>query len=181
MEYVRIPKDRVGVLIGKDGSVKTEVERRLGVKLDINAEEGVVAVENAGGDILAEWKARDITKAIGRGMSPEKALKLCSDEYVLELIDLPDIVGRSPKVISRQKGRLIGRDGKTRKFIEELSGAHISIYGKTIVLLGETEEVALAKEAILMIARGAPHGIAYKVLQRKSRELKEKRIGLWKT
>jgi ribosomal RNA assembly protein len=181
MKYVKIPQNRVGVLIGKEGSVKAEVEKRLGVKLKIDAEDGVVSIENVGGDVLAEWKARDIAKAIGRGMSPEKALKLCSDEYVLDLIELPDIVGRSPKAISRQKGRLIGKDGKTRKLIEELTGVHISIYGKTVAIVGESEEVALAREGVLMIARGVPHGVAYKVLERKRRMLKEKRVRLWKT
>lgn len=181
MEYVRIPRDRIGVLIGKDGSVKTDVESRLGVKLDVNAEDGIVTVENVSGEVLAEWKARDIIKAIARGMSPEKALKLCSDEYVLELIELPDIVGRSDKAIARQKGRLIGKEGKTRQHIEGMSGAYVSIYGKTVAIVGQVDEVALAKEAVLMLATGLPHGVVYKVLEKKRRDLKEKQLGLWKT
>ncbi len=181
MEYVRIPKDRVGVLIGKDGSVKADVEKRLGVKLGVNAEEGVVIVENVSGEVLAEWKARDIVKAIARGLSPEKALKLCSDDYVLELIELPDVVGRSDKAIARQKGRLIGKGGKAREYIEEMTGAYVSIYGKTVALVGELDEVALAKEAVLMLLQGMPHGVVYKVLEKKRRELREKKVGLWKT
>jgi len=181
MEYIRIPLDRVAVFIGKDGSVKEELQKRLGVKLGVNTEDGIVVVENVGDDILAEWTARDVIKAIGRGMNPDKALKLCRDDYVLELIDLTEIVGRSPKAISRQKARLIGREGKTRKFIEEMSHVYISIYGKTIALVGEPEEVNVTKEVLLMIARGVPHGAAYKVLQKKTGALKEKRMGLWKT
>lgn len=180
MEYVKIPKDRVGALIGKDGSVKTDIEKRLSVKLDINTDEGFATVENAGGDILAEWKARDIIRAVARGMNPEKALRLCSDDYVLELIELADVVGRSDKAITRQKGRLIGEGGKTREYLEEMTGAYVSIYGKTVALVGVPEEVGLAKEIIMMIATGIPHGVAYKVLQRKRRELKEKQMGLWK-
>ncbi len=181
MEYIRIPKDRVAIFIGKRGSVKAELQKRLGVKLGVNAEDGVVVVENVGSDVLAEWKARDVIKAIGRGINPEKAMKLCSDDYVLELIDLTEVVGRSSKTISRQKARLIGSGGKTRRYIEGSTGVHVSIYGKTVALVGEVEEVAVATEVILMIARGVPHGVAYKVLQRKTRAIKEKKIGLWKT
>ncbi|MFQ6105655.1 MAG: KH domain-containing protein, partial [Candidatus Hydrothermarchaeaceae archaeon] len=114
MEYVKIPRRRIAVLIGKNGAVKSKIERELQVKLDINSEEGIVKVENCGDDVLAEWKSRDIVRAVGCGMNPLKALKLKSDDYILEVIELTDIVGRSRKAVSRQKGRIIGRKGKTR-------------------------------------------------------------------
>ncbi|MEK6976777.1 MAG: KH domain-containing protein, partial [Candidatus Hydrothermarchaeota archaeon] len=65
MEYVRIPLNRVAVLIGKDGGTKQEIEKRLGVVLVIDAKEGVVTIENRGEDGLAEWKGRALVKAVG--------------------------------------------------------------------------------------------------------------------
>jgi ribosomal RNA assembly protein len=180
MEYVRIPRRRVGVLIGRKGEVKKEIEDRLGVKLEINADEGVVTIENVGSDVLAEWKGRDIVKAIGRGLNPAKALKLCSDDYTLEIIDLPDIVGRSEKALKRQKGRIIGRDGRTRRYIEEMTKASVAVSGKTVTIVGTHEEVATAKQAIVMLAEGIPHGVVYRVLQSRARKLKEKGFSLWK-
>ena len=180
MEYVRIPLSRVAVLIGKDGETKQEIEKRLGVVLAIDAKEGVVTIENRGEDVLAEWKGRDIVKAVGRGMNPAKALLLASDEYVMEIIELEDIVGRSEKALLRQKGRIIGEGGKTRRFIEEATGCHVSVGGKDVVLVGTADEVAAAREGVAMLARGAPHGVVYKVLEEKARELKEKRLSLWK-
>lgn len=180
MEYVRIPMDRVGILIGKGGKTKEEIERRLRVQLSIDAE-GLVSIQNQGDDVLAEWKARDIVRAISRGMNPQKAFKLASDDYVLELIELSELVGRSQKALTRQRGRIIGREGKTRKCIEESTGVDMSVYGKSVALIGAPDEVTAAKKAVLMLAGGTPHSVVYKVLQRKARELKEKRTQLWKS
>jgi rRNA processing protein Krr1/Pno1 len=36
--FIRIPKDRVGILIGPEGKVKTHIEQKLQVKLDIDNE-----------------------------------------------------------------------------------------------------------------------------------------------
>ena len=38
--FVRIPKERVGVLIGPEGKVKEHIEERLKVKLEISGEQG---------------------------------------------------------------------------------------------------------------------------------------------
>jgi ribosomal RNA assembly protein len=180
MEYVRIPRRRVAVLIGRKGTVKKAIEKKLKVKLGIDAEDGVVTIENRGDDVLAEWKGRDIVKAVGRGLNPEKAMRLCSDDYILDIIDLQDIVGRSEKALKRQKARIIGREGRTRKHIEEMTKAWVAVSGKSVTIVGTHDEVAAAREAVVMLAEGIPHGVVYRVLQNKARKLKEKRLSLWK-
>ncbi|MBU2559516.1 KH domain-containing protein [archaeon] len=180
MEYLRIPKKRIGVLIGKEGATKREIEDRLQVKIELDAEEGTVRVENIGEDVLAEWKTRDIIKAIGEGMNPQKAMKLRSDDYVLEIIELEDIVGRSKKTLERQKARIIGTKGKARRAVEEYTGADVSVSRRCVAVVGTPERADAAREAITLICRGMPHGVVYKLLQKKSRELKEKDFSLWK-
>lgn len=180
MEYMRISKERVGVLIGKEGETKKEIEDRLKVRIYMDVEEGIVRIENAGDDVLAEWKARDIIKAIGAGLNPRKAMKLTSDDYVLEIIELEDIVGRSKKTLLRQKARIIGREGKTRRAVEAYTGADVSVSGKRVAIVGTPDRAEAAREAITMLTRGMPHGVVYKVLQKKARELKEKDYSLWK-
>ena len=39
--FVKIPKERVGILIGPEGKVKQEIETKLNVKLDIDKEGSV--------------------------------------------------------------------------------------------------------------------------------------------
>jgi ribosomal RNA assembly protein len=180
-EFVRIPQRRIPVLIGRDGKTKKEIEDLLGVELNIDSEEGVVTVKNVGEDVLAAWKGRDMVKAIGRGINPGKAMLLARDDYLLEIIEFTEIVGRSEKAIKRQKARIIGRQGKTRRYIEEHSGAVLAIKGKTIAILGTPEEVGIAKEAVLKLASGVPHGVVYRFLDKKALERKEARVSLWES
>jgi len=85
-EYLKIPKERIGVLIGKDGVTKEDIENMTQTELDIESETGsitIVPTEDME-DPLGVWKTRYIVKAIGRGFSPETALKLINDDFILE-------------------------------------------------------------------------------------------------
>lgn len=80
-EYVKIPKDRIAVLIGKKGQTKKEIEKRTKTKITIDSETGEVWITSTKEteDPLAVWKARDIVLAIGRGFSPERAFRLLNE------------------------------------------------------------------------------------------------------
>jgi ribosomal RNA assembly protein len=175
-EYLKIPKERVGVLIGKEGATKAHIEDLTKIELDIESETGSIAISptDETEDPLAVWKARYIVKAIGRGFSPETALKLLDDEIILEIINLPDFVGKSKKAVMRQKGRIIGREGRTKEIIKEMTDVDISIYGKTVSLIGDMERIQIAKEAVQMILDGVRHKSVYAFLEKKKNELKRK-------
>lgn len=180
--YVKIPLERVGVLIGLNGKVKENIEKRLPVKLDIDSVSGGIIInlkENAVDPSLL-FKAKEVVLAIGRGFSPIRAYKLLQDEYTtLVIIDLREIFGRSQSDIKRIKGRIIGKKGKTRKKIEELTESYVSIYGHTIAIIGDIEKIEITKEAINMIIKGNQHATVYKYLQRKRHELKKIGLQLW--
>jgi ribosomal RNA assembly protein len=181
MEYVKIAEDRIGSVIGKDGEVKSKIEKILEVKLTVNSKEGFVQIENAGSDPLGEWKARDIVKAISYGISPDTAMSLKDDEQTLILINLHDIVGRSKKAVSRQKARIIGRQGKTKAHISELTGAAVSLKGKHVAIVGRMEEALVAKDAVEALARGLPHGVVYKAVEKKCSSMKMQRnVEMWR-
>jgi ribosomal RNA assembly protein len=180
--YVKIPRERVGVLIGLNGKVKEYIEKRLPVKLDIDSVSGGIIInlkENAVDPSLL-FKAKEVVLAIGRGFSPIRAYKLLQDEYTtFVIIDLREILGRSQSDIKRIKGRIIGKKGKTRKLIEELTDSYVSIYGYTVAIIGDIEQIEITKEAISMIIKGNQHATVYKYLQRKRHELKKVRLQLW--
>ena len=175
-EYLKIPKERVGVIIGKDGATKEHIENMTKIELDIDSETGnvTIAPTKEMEDPLSVWKARYIVKAIGRGFSPETALKLLDDEIILDIINLQDFVGKSKKAVMRQKGRIIGREGRTKEIIKEMTDVDISIYGKTVSLIGDMERIQIAKEAVEMILEGVRHKSVYAFLEKKKQELKRK-------
>ena len=175
MITVAVPAERVAVLIGKKGEVKSRIEKKLGVKLLVS-KDGRVKISSE--DPCSEWDAQDVVKAMGRGFKPEKAFKLFSQKYSLKIVNLKELFG-SEKAIKRIKGRIIGEDGKSRRMIEETSGADLCVYGSTVSIIGDIEELELASEAVSLLIQGAKHGRVFKTLEQKRRALKEERGKLW--
>ena len=180
--FVRIPKERVGVVIGPDGTTKKNIEEKLSVELEIDSDAGDVHIsvtENAT-DPSTLFRAKDVVTALGRGFSPEHAFRLVRDEDVLmELIDLRGVFGKSEADLKRVKGRIIGLNGKTRRIIEELTDANVAVYGHTVGIIGTLEQVQVAREAIEMLVKGSMHSTVYRFLHRKRRDLKKKMLEIW--
>ena len=171
---LNIPRERVGVLIGPQGSVKRRIEEALGVVLEVDSGSGSVRIRLArspeeGGDPVALFKARDVVQAIGRGFSPERAFRLFEDGVVLSVIDIADYVKPSRNNLVRVRARLIGREGRTRRIIEETTNTYVSIYGDTVAIIGEEEDVRAAEEAVIDLINGAPHSAVYKKLNEYAR------------
>jgi ribosomal RNA assembly protein len=180
--FIKIPKDRVGVLVGPDGKVKQHIEEKLSIELQIESESGgVTAVLNEKvTDPSLLFKAKDVVTAIGRGFSPEHAFRLIrAEDTLFDLIDLREIFGRSESDIKRVKGRIIGMNGKTRRLIEELTDADVVVYGHTIGIIGTFEQINAARSAVQMLIDGSQHHTVYKFLQRKRTELKKQMLELW--
>jgi ribosomal RNA assembly protein len=179
--FVRIPKERVGILIGLEGKVKQYIEERLQVKIEVDTEGSVnIVLSEKASDSSLLLKAKDVVTAIGRGFSPEVVFRLIrNEEEIFDLIDLRLIFGRSESDIKRIKGRVIGADGKTRKLIEELTEADIVVYGHTVGLIGSFEQVDAAHNAVQMIIDGCQHHTVYNYLQKKRTELKKQKLQLW--
>jgi ribosomal RNA assembly protein len=181
--FVRIPKERVGVLVGPEGKIKQYIEDKLCVKLEVESEQGNVNItlKESAEDPSALFRARDIVTAIGRGFAPEHAFRLIRDEdTIFDVIDLREIFGRSESDIKRIKGRIIGMEGKTRKIIEDLSGSDVVVYGHTVGIIGTFEQANIARTAVKMLIDGCQHHSVYKYLAKKRHELKKQKLELWK-
>jgi len=175
-EHIKIPLERVAVLVGPKGSVKEIIEDRSTASLNIDSSTGDVEIQEPK-DPIKGLRAREIVHAIARGFSPEKALKLLDDDLLMfETIDLSNIA-RTEKDMQRLKGRIIGREGKTREVFETLTGARISVYGKTISLIGYPEQNSVARAGIDMLLKGSSHGPVYNFLEKKKTDLKNVKMG----
>src|SRR4030043_109532 len=94
-QTLKIPAERVGVLIGKDGETKRALEERTGIMISVDSEEGDVEIDHTHAkDQGMAMSALNVVQAIGRGFSPQKAFKLLDEDYLLEILDIRDYVGK---------------------------------------------------------------------------------------
>jgi ribosomal RNA assembly protein len=177
-KLLRIPLDRVGVLIGKKGETKARIEESCSVTISVDGQSGEVTLRSTAVD-GDPFRATNVVEAIARGFSPPRALKLLDPEMGLEILDLRDFAGKSENNLERIKGRIIGLHGKSRRVIEELTKCDVSVYGRTVALIGEPSELRLAKDAIEKLAAGSQHKSVYNMLQRARTKKKMERILLW--
>ncbi|MGM5481037.1 MAG: KH domain-containing protein [Nanobdellota archaeon] len=166
---LKIPKERIAILIGKDGVVKDELELQAKASIDVDSDEGDVRMK--GEDSILLFQLKDIIKAIGRGFNPEVAMRLFKQDYILEVITMTDFVKAKNHMV-RLKGRVIGKNGKARETLEELTDTNISVYGKTISIVGFCDKVAVCKRALETLLSGSPHSSVFKMLEKQRKQWK---------
>jgi ribosomal RNA assembly protein len=177
MMYVRVPKERLGALIGPDGSVKRKIEERSGCPLMIDSKSGDVTVTDGEHPEL-QLNARNVVSAIGAGFSPEKAFKLFDNDYYYFAYDIRDFSGKDHKDIQRVRARIIGSEGRTRKLVEELAEVEVSVYDNTVAIIGDLMALDIARRAIELLLEGSEHAAVYHYLENKRKDLKFAKWGM---
>ncbi|MGY5880121.1 MAG: KH domain-containing protein [Candidatus Thorarchaeota archaeon] len=179
-ETIRVPADRIGVVVGRNGKVRRRIEKLTNVKLNIDSE-GSVTIRSPvqSEDPILAWKARDIVRAIARGFSPKNALSLVDEDMMLIIVSLREAVGTSPSQLKRVSGRIIGENGRTRRVIEQVTETKITIYGRTVGIIGMNPGLDYARRAVDMLISGAPHSAVYARLERMRRDMNRQSAELW--
>lgn len=173
VKYLKIPKDRIGVLIGHKGETKKMIETIAQLEIEIDSDEDEITFdEYAVKDPVMVLQLEDVIRAIGRGFSPEHAMRLFNEDTDFFVFDIHEYVGKKPTHIIRLKSRIIGKNGKTKQFIERLTGADISIYGHTISVIGDFESIDVAKKAIDLLLCGSKHATVYRLIEREMKKIR---------
>lgn len=154
LKKVGVPKERLAILIGKNGATKREIERITNTHIEIADE---VTIEGG----LEVLSAENIVTAISRGFLPEQAMRLADENNTLCIIQLP----KNKKSLSRTRARIIGKNGRSRKNIERLTRTDIVVYGKTVSIIGAYENVEYAREVLEMLVKGSKHSNVYRYLE----------------
>jgi len=157
---VRIPEERTGFLIGKGGLNLDEIEELTGA--EISVADNDVTIEHE--DPLDEMTAANIVKAIGRGFEKDQALRLLEDNATLVVIDIKNFAGTDNSK-ERLKGRVIGRDGESKRHIESETNTEIAVYGKTVSIIGPMGGIEAAKKAVEQLLSGRSHATAYRTIE----------------
>lgn len=170
----RIPRERIAVLIGKGGETRKSIEEAIGAKLHVDSTTGEVSVVwPVEIDPVLRLKLPDIIRAIGRGLAPNRALRLIADDTFLRIYDIREWVGRKGNHTRRMRSRLIGRDGRIRSLIESFTGTEIAIHGSTVVVIGDEVGLMTACTAIEGLLDGAEHST---VIRGMERDVRRRRI-----
>lgn len=156
-ETIRIPEERKAVLIGPGGKVKKRIETLTSTRINVGED---VIIEGEGEGLL---KCIDIVKAISRGFSPAKAMILAGDEHQLYIISMQS---EKENIRKRLFSRVIGSGGRAKNIIEKSTGCHISIYGKTVSIIGNYEKIEKAIDAVEDLLNGRTHGHAFYKLKK---------------
>lgn len=155
MQQVYIPHDRVKKM-RDNKAILARVERLCNCRISIDSED-TIQIE---GEAFPEFSAKNIVFAFGRGFDLDTACKLAGNDYYFTTVDLEQVFG-SEKRISQVKARIIGENGRTKKYIESVSLAKISVYGNTVSFIGTIEEIGEAQAAVDTLIEGGTHRLAY--------------------
>jgi len=158
LDFIRIPEERMK-LLKADPRIQKKFKDMC--DCDFRLEEDI---EIEGEDPLRVMRVKEVMKAFGRGFSSDDSLALLDEDFYLQVIEIGSKSKDRQNVL---KGRVIGREGGTKKTIEKISGAKLSIYGKTISIIGRWDEVQIAKEAVDLILSGSKHSTVYRFLKEK--------------
>ena len=168
--------ERIAVVIGHNGETKRDLEVKSGIRLEIDSRMGEIAIDDHNvEDPLQVMKLESIILAIGRGFSPEHAMKLLNDDFELYIFNIHDYVSKKESHVRRLKSRIIGTEGKTKRVIEELTDSYISVYGHTVSIIADFVSMDIARRAIDKLLGGSKHATVYRFIESNMRQLKLKR------
>ena len=168
-ESCYLEKDRIPVFIGKAGSQKRIFEKKFDCSIDVNSKTGEVIFDCGENSVFA-FILVNIVHAINYGHSPEKAMLLENESFVIDTIDVKTQV-RDPVRLKVTMGRIIGKDGSTRKVIEEITKCSVSVRDHFVSVIGPYDNTILVHEALDMLIKGASHKSLYGYLERNKTSL----------
>jgi len=166
MQEIYIPEERVRLL--KSDDLITKIEKKFNCKINIIDKNLVRIIAE---DAVEEFLLKDVVFAFGRGFKLSTAEKIIDNNEYFFQIDLGNIFNKKEQ-IQRIKSRIIGKNGKTKLYIEEVSGAELSIYGDTVSFIGSEKSIEEAKTAVNAIINGKMHRTAYRYMEAAHRKNK---------
>ncbi len=143
--------------------LKKELEELLDVKLSHRGRE--ITIDGSG---EREYIAEKVLEAINFGFPIPIAKTLITEEVLFEQVPIKEHTRSS--VLERVRGRIIGTDGKTLKSLSELTGCALELHENVVGIIGDSEQMKIAREAIIGLIRGSKHGNVYAFLEKHQKE-----------
>lgn len=124
-----------------------------------------------------EYEAGLVLDALVFGFSAKKALMLLEPDMSFKTVHLKDHTRR--KDMEEVRARIIGKEGKTKRAIENITNCDLIITDENEVgILGQITDVEHAVVGIANLAKGTKEGNVYAYLERMNAETKRHRSDL---
>ncbi|HIH52616.1 hypothetical protein COT60_01350 [Candidatus Pacearchaeota archaeon CG09_land_8_20_14_0_10_30_9] len=153
---------------------KKRLEKLLNIKITNNGRE--ITFEGAPEE---EFFATKVLDALEMGFSFSDATSIKENELEFDVINIKEFVRRGN--LEKIRGRLIGKDGRVLKALSELTKCSLEMKGNEIGIIGDSENIKPAIDAIIQIIQGSKHANVYKGLEKRKEDplldlgLKEKK------
>ena len=138
---------------------KKKLEKKLKVKITNRGKE--VFIE---GQPEEEYYAEKVIEALNFGFPFGVVMLIAEENYVFEILNIKDYTKR--KDLQRIRARIIGKDGRTLKTLHELTKCNIELKDNFVGIIGDSEHIENAQEAIISIIRGAKQSNVYTALEK---------------
>jgi ribosomal RNA assembly protein len=139
---------------------KTDLEKKLNIIITIKGNS--VSFE---GSSINEYEALRVLEAMQTGFSAKKAILLLDEDIIFKKINIKNFTRR--KDMDEVRSRIIGKDGKTKRTIEEISNCYINVEDdSTIGIIGPAESIEEATTAITNLIKGSKQANVYRFLEK---------------
>jgi|SRR3989344_965306 len=145
---------------------KEELEKKLNVKIEIDGRKVIVE-----GGPFEEYIASVVLDAMRFGFSAHKALILKDDRNIFRTVSIKDNTHK--KKLKEVRARIIGKNGKTKKTIENITNCEVIINNNEVGIIGEAESIEEVITAVSNLVRGTKQSNTYKYLEKMNKRKKD--------
>lgn len=138
---------------------RTRLEKALNVKITSIGKE--VCIDGLPED---EYIAEKVIEAVEMGFPFSVAFLIKEESNLFEIINIKNYTHK--KDLEKIRARIIGTKGKTLRTLTELTKCHFEINGNLVGIIGDTEFIKNAQQAVIMIIQGSKQTNVYAYLEK---------------
>ncbi|MEM2822244.1 MAG: KH domain-containing protein [Candidatus Pacearchaeota archaeon] len=165
-------KEQLKNIVGRRRKGLVIAKRELGIDVKLETRENKLIIDKKATK-LNDFELVSIFDALAMGFNAREALLLRNPDWLFEKINLKSFV--RPSRLKEVRARLIGKAGKIKRAIQELTDCYISILNNDIGIIGREENIKVAKRAIERLITGRKHGSVLARLEREASQIEAKK------
>jgi len=130
-----------------------------------------VKITNRGKEVFLEgmpekeYEAEKVIESINFGFPYSHAILIKEEGFVLEILNIKEYTKR--KDLATIRARIIGKNGKTLKTLSELTKCFFELKDNNVGIIGDSERIQNAQEAIISLVKGTKQSNVYSFLEKR--------------